>query len=90
MTAIRCERPTPGSLVHIDVRRVSGTLDGGGWRANGRHAGFTWARTKARIGFDFVYSLIDDHVRLAYCEIILDEQGTTCVGVLRRAATIHR
>ena len=86
-TAIRYERPTPGSLVHMDVKKVGRIPDGGGWRANGRHAGSTWARKKARIGFDYVHSLVDDHSRLAYSEILPDEQGTTCAGFLRRAAT---
>ena len=40
-TAIRYERPTPGSLVHMDVKKVGRIPDGGGWRANGRHAGST-------------------------------------------------
>ena len=41
---------------------------------------------KARIGYDYVHSLVDDHSRLAYCEILPDEKGPTCAGFLARAA----
>ncbi len=37
-------------------------------------------------GFDFVHSLVDDHSRLAFSEILPDEKGATCAGFLRRAA----
>jgi transposase InsO family protein len=37
-------------------------------------------------GFDYVHSLIDDHSRLAYSEILPDEKGATCAGFLARAA----
>ena len=30
----------------------------------------------ARIGFDYVHSLVDDHSRLAYSEVLPDEKGT--------------
>jgi len=39
-----------------------------------------------RIGFDYVHSLVDDHSRLAYSEVLPDEKGTTCAAFLRRAA----
>jgi transposase InsO family protein len=60
--------------------------DGGGWRAHGREHGQTGAQKKAKIGFDYVHSLVDDHSRLAYCEIHPDEKGPTCAGFLTRAA----
>jgi hypothetical protein len=34
---------------------------------------------------DYVHSLVDDHSRLAYCEILPDEKGPTCVAFLGRA-----
>jgi transposase InsO family protein len=48
--------------------------------------GRTAAAKKARIGFDYVHSLVDDHSRLAYSEILPDEKGPTCGAFLRRAA----
>ena len=32
-----------------------------------------------------MHSLVDDHSRLAYSEILADEKGTTCAGFLVRA-----
>ena len=40
----------------------------------------------AQIGFDYVHSLVDDHSRLAYSEVLPDEKGATCAGFLARAA----
>ncbi|QYN19180.1 DDE-type integrase/transposase/recombinase [Amycolatopsis sp. DSM 110486] len=40
-----------------------------------------------KIGFDDVHSLVDDHSRLAYSEILPDEKGPTCAGLLDRAIT---
>src|SRR5690606_2261416 len=40
----------------------------------------------AKIGFDYVHSLVDDHSRLAYCEALPDEKGPTCAAFLARAA----
>jgi transposase InsO family protein len=40
---------------------------------------------KARIGFDYVHSLVDDHSRLAYSEVLPDEKGPTCAAFLQRA-----
>ena len=37
------------------------------------------------IGYDYVHSLVDDHSRLAYSEILPDEKGTTCAAFLDRA-----
>ena len=85
-TAIRYEREAPGELVHMDVKKLGRIPDGGGWRANGRQNGQTGVQKRAKIGYDYVHSLIDDHSRLAYSEILDDEKGTTCAGFLERAA----
>ncbi len=85
-TAVRYERGRPGELVHMDVKKIGRIPDGGGWRAHGRQMGSTGARRRARIGFDYVHSLVDDHSRLAYSEILPDEKGQTCAAFLLRAA----
>lgn len=41
--------------------------------------------SSARTGFDYVHSLVGDHSRLAYSEILPDEKGSTCSGFLARA-----
>lgn len=86
-TAVRYERNRPGELVHMDVKKIGRIPDGGGWKAHGRQRGSTGAQKRARIGYDFVHSLIDDHSRLAYSEILPDEKGPTCAAFLARAAS---
>lgn len=85
-TAVRYERAQPGDLIHMDVKKIGRIPDGGGWKAHGRKMGSTWAKKKAKIGFDYIHSAIDDHSRLAYSEVLPDEKGETCAGFLTRAA----
>jgi transposase InsO family protein len=81
-TGVRYERDKPGELVHMDVKKLGKIPDGGGWRAHGRSE-----EVRGRgIGFDYVHSLVDDHSRLAYSEILPDEKGETCAEFLLRAA----
>jgi transposase InsO family protein len=89
-TAVRYERSRPGELIHVDVKKIGRIPDGGGWRAHGRQMGSTWAKKKARIGFDYLHSAVDDHSRLAYSEILLDEKGESCAAFLARAAAWFR
>lgn len=85
-TAVRYERERPGELVHMDVKKIGRIPDGGGWKAHGYQMGATGAKKRARIGYDYVHSLVDDHSRLAYSEILPDERGPTCAAFLLRAA----
>ena len=82
-TAVRYERDRPGELVHMDVKKIGRIPDGGGWRAHGREMGTTGARKKTRIGYDYVHSVVDDHSRFAYSEILDDEKAATLRRVLR-------
>lgn len=85
-TAVRYERPAPGDLVHLDVKKLGRIPEGGGWRSHGR-AGYSPLRDhKARVGFDYVHAAVDDHSRLAYAEILGDEKGATAAAFLARAA----
>jgi transposase InsO family protein len=83
-TAVRYERARPGELVHMDVKKIGRIPHGGGWRANGREMG-TAAKKKARIGYDYVHSVVDDHSRLAYSEILDDEKASTTAEFFARA-----
>lgn len=84
-TAVRYERARPGELVHMDVKKIGRIPDGGGWRAHGRQMPRTRTRKKTRIGFDYIHSVVDDHSRLAYTEILADEKAPTCAGFFARA-----
>jgi transposase InsO family protein len=84
-TAVRYERERPGELVHMDVKKIGRIPQGGGWKAYGRGKGNR--RRGTLIGFDYVHSVVDDHSRLAYSEILPDERGATCAAFLLRAAS---
>jgi transposase InsO family protein len=80
----RYEMTRPGELVHVDVKKLGRIPDGGGWKSHGRGKGNRSRKTK--IGFDYVHSMVDDHSRLAYSEVLPDEKGATCAAFLLRAA----
>jgi len=86
-SANRYEHRTPGSLVHVDVKKLGRIPTGGGWRLHGRDAAVSVANRhkKIRIGYDYVHTAIDDYTRLAYSEVLSDEKDLTCAGFLHRA-----
>jgi transposase InsO family protein len=95
--ARRYEHDHPGSLIHVDVKKLGNIPDGGGWRYLGRQRGdqnrlATRARTgisnayrNPKIGTCFVHTVLDDHSRVAYAEIHNDETAATAAAVLYRA-----
>jgi transposase InsO family protein len=85
----RYERAQPGELVHLDVKKLGRIPDGGGHRAHGRDSAQHRARDRVRgPGYEYVHALVDDHSRLAYAEVLDDEQGVTCAGFLTRAGAV--
>jgi transposase InsO family protein len=84
-TTVRYERERPGELVHMDVKKLGRIPDGGGWKAHGRSMGSSRSRKLTVVGYDYVHSLVDDHSRLAYSEILSDEKGPACAAFLARA-----
>jgi transposase InsO family protein len=91
----RYEHDHPGSLLHVDVKKLGNVPDGGGWRYVGRRQGqLNRAATSGKprnryhnpkIGTAFVHTVLDDHSRVAYAEIHDDETAATAAAVLRRA-----
>lgn len=84
-TAVRYERERPGELVHMDVKKLGRIPDGGGWRVHGREHREATRDRSTKVGYDYVHSLVDDHSRLAYSEVLPDEKGPTCAAFLERA-----
>jgi transposase InsO family protein len=87
---VRYERDRPGELVHVDIKKLGRLRDGSGWRVHGRGSPSELRAKNARrrgdrIGHEFVHSAVDDHSRLAYCEVLPDEQATTAVAFWARA-----
>ena len=88
--ARRYERQRPGELIHIDVKKL-GRIHGAGKRIWGGHTHYNGQRTDAEgrarniVGWECVHVAIDDATRLAYAEVLDNEQATTAVAFLRRA-----
>ncbi|MBA2424066.1 MAG: IS481 family transposase [Actinobacteria bacterium] len=80
--ANRYEWPCPGDLLHMDVSRYARFLRPG-HRVTGDRS--RTAASMAPVGYDYVHAVVDDHSRLAYCEIHADERAATSVGFLERA-----
>lgn len=74
----------PGDLIHVDIKKLGRIPDGGGWRALGRAEGRRGRRRGA--GYWYLHAAVDDCSRLAYCELLPDEQGATAAGFWARAA----
>lgn len=79
----RYERDKPGELVHVDVKKLGAIPPGGGWKVHGR--GKAPSGTHAKAGYRYLHTAIDDRTRLAYSEILDDEQATTAAAFWRRA-----
>jgi transposase InsO family protein len=81
----RYQRDRPGELIHVDVKKIAGIPDGGGWRVRGRgYQGDYW--TARKVGYRYLHTALDDRTRLAYSEIHTDEQAVTAAGFWTRAA----
>ena len=93
----RYEHDHPGSLIHVDVKKLGNIPVGGGWRFVGRAQGaknriLTPGIRRSRrydelLGHAFVHTVIDDYSRVAYAEIHDDETAETAIAVLRRAVS---
>jgi transposase InsO family protein len=89
----RYERSRPGELLHVDVKKL-GKIAGAGHRVTGQRASQLANRRARRRGaprgWEFVHVCVDDATRLAYVEVLADEQGTTAAAFLRRAVAFYR
>jgi len=82
--ARRYQHEHPGDLIHVDIKKIAGIPDGGGWRVLGRgndgHGGHFGA------GYRYIHTALDDRTRIVYSEILDDEKAITAAGFWRRAA----
>jgi len=76
---VRYEWPCPGQLLHMDTKRLQRFEQPG-------HA-VTGDRTQRSdgAGHEFAHSIVDDHSRLAYTEILDDERAPTVTAFTQRA-----
>ena len=79
----RMEQSRPGEVVHVDIKKLGRIPPGGGWRAHGRAARPNHRRH--HVGYAYVHSAVDAHSRVAYSEVLDDEQGATAAAFWARA-----
>jgi transposase InsO family protein/transposase len=88
----RYERRHAGELLHVDVKKL-GRIRGVGHRVTGRRSSQAKTRRNGRrigvAGWEFVHVCVDDATRLAYVEVLADEQAITAAGFLRRAVAFY-
>ena len=76
----RYTRRHPGELLHLDVKKLGRISGFYGHRITGDRR-----RRRRGAGWDFVHIAIDDASRLAYAEVLANEQGDTSAAFLGRA-----
>jgi transposase InsO family protein len=93
----RYEKQRPGELIHIDVKKLGRIVGGAGHRVLGRPSRHhNPERTdgsgvrRRQVGWECVHVCIDDATRLAYVEVLPDEQAPTAIGFLERAISFYR
>ena len=79
---IRYVKDCPGELVHVDIKKLGRIPDGGGWKVNGRPA----RDQTQKVGYEFCHSMVDDHSRVAYTEVLDKEDTEATAGFMLRAA----
>lgn len=81
--ARRYEWPCPGDLLHMDTKRYARFLRPGHAVTGVRDK--TAAEKRARWGYEYAHSIVDDHSRLAYTELHPDQRAGTVTGFVERA-----
>jgi transposase InsO family protein len=79
----RFEWPCPGDLLQMDTKRLARFTRPGHAVTGDRYR--SAKEKRARVGWEFAHSIIDDHSRLAYTEICPDEQAATVTAFVERA-----
>ena len=79
----RMEMTRPGELVHVDIKKLGRIPRGGGWRVHGR--GQAAHHSRNTVGYAFIHSAVDAYSRLAYSEVLADEQSRTAAEFWLRA-----
>ena len=84
---VRYEWPCPGDLLQMDTKRF-GRFTRPGHRVTGDRYR-SGAEKRARVGWEFCHSIIDDHSRIAYSELHRDEKAATVVAFTERALAFY-
>jgi len=84
--ARRYEWPCPGDLLHMDWTTLA-RFDEPGHAVTGDRTSSA-AKKRAKVGYDVVHAIVDDHSRLAYAEVLADAKAPTVTGFLERALAV--
>lgn len=79
----RYERAEPGELLHLDVKKLGRIL-----KVGHRITGDRRDHSRA-VGWDYLHVAIDDASRVAYAQILPDEDANCCVAFLRAAVAYY-
>jgi transposase InsO family protein len=82
--AVRYERARPGELLHVDTKRL------GRFHAVGKAILRDGIQRSPRAGWQHLHVAVDDHSRLAYCEVLAGQGGEHSVAFLARAVAWFR
>jgi transposase InsO family protein len=81
---VRYEHDTPGALVHLDIKKL-GCIGRIGHRIHGDRR-----RGSRGIGWEFVHVAIDDHSRLGFSRVMMDERHPSAVAFLHATVAYYR
>lgn len=76
---VRYERANPGELLHVDTKKL------GRFFQVGKRILGDGVHRSARAGWQHLHVAIDDHSRIAYCELLASERKDDCCAFLERA-----
>jgi transposase InsO family protein len=82
---VRYEHATPGSLLHLDTKKLGRIVGGPGHRATGDRT-----RRSRGVGWEVLHVAIDDATRLVYAELLPDETAATASRFTVRALRWYR
>ena len=84
----RYEWPCPGDMLHLDVSTYA-RFQRPGHRVTGDRSKTRQQKLEAP-GYDYAHACVDDHTRLAFCELYDDERATTVTRFVERCLAFYR
>jgi transposase InsO family protein len=76
---VRYERERPGELVHVDTKRL------GRFHTVGKRILRDGVQRSPRAGWHHLHVAVDDHTRIAYCEVLSGQGAAAACAFWRRA-----
>ncbi len=80
---VRYEHPAPGDLLHLDIKKL-GRFGCVGHRIHGDRK-----RHVKRVGWEYFHVAIDDHSRLAFSQLLLNQKGGSAASFLEAALAFY-